>query len=574
MKTQSINSKEIEYFSKTVVAFLEQAPFFQEFHAQQFNLEQIEQQTTSRIFSKEQREVLVDGLKEQYTQWNLQVPENVAKLSEEHTYTITTGHQLCLMAGPLYVIYKILSIIKLTQQLNAQPGKAQYVPVFWMASEDHDFLEVNHVQLYNDRYAYGFGSEGLQEKKSDVALKQNLTGGSDQNSKLDSGQASEEQDGRMSIKEVDAKSGLGPVGEIIFDAQDLVAQIKTRLKDQAFSSVLNAIIDNSYGKTHANSIAFSRFLHELFKGYGLVLIDAHKKHFKTPFIPHLTQELNQSTTHHHLTKTNQLFKQHNLKTQITPREINVFYVHGPSRNRIIKTDHGYQVQNTDLTFTQQEILAHLKDYPQRFSPNVALRPLYQEHILPNVATILGPSELVYWLQLKTTFKAFDVPYPALFLRDSFLLYSAKDVQTLSTQGLELKDIFAPKDTLLNKAISSTPKNQSISSSTQKLKHLLAQHTQELAALEPSMQQMLLAEMQKIENTLERIEKKFVATQKKQQEVVLNRLLKIRSKYMPSDKPQERVQNFMPFFVQKGMGLFDELLERSDVMQVDVKLLEL
>src|SRR5690606_7245616 len=144
----------------------------------------------------------------------------------------------------------------------------------------------------------------------------------------------------------------------------------------------------------------------------------------------------------------------NYKIQVNPREINLFYLNKNLRGRILETDDLFGVLDTDIRWTKDELLAEVNEYPERFSPNVILRPLYQEIILPNLCYIGGGGELAYWLQLKSNFEAQKVTFPILLLRNSVLLITEKQKEKLNKLKVSVADLFLNQNDLMTKVTKS------------------------------------------------------------------------------------------------------------------------
>ena len=338
----------------------------------------------NKHFTKEKREVLYKVISEQYE--NLEISEkthqNKEKLLASNTYTITTGHQLGLFGGPLYTVYKVLTILKLAEELNTKYLDYQFVPIFWIHTEDHDFAEINHY------------FENFIEKKEYTA------------------------------------AFAGPVGEHIL-TEEILALIP-----QNFSEKWR----KAYQVGRKMSEAYRTFMNEVLGEYGVLMLDANDKRLKKYFSSVIKAELTEGIAAKCIAKTNEALQHLDYPTQIQAREINLFYMTSNIRSRIVRKGDSYEVLNTNLTFSEEEILQLAENEPEKFSPNVCLRPLYQEMILPNLAYFGGGAEVSYWLQLKGVFDYFGEHFPAVLPRMGATIFRENEAQAWEHLGLSLNQI--------------------------------------------------------------------------------------------------------------------------------------
>ena len=407
MKVTKIPFEQTGFFSKLIIDYVNQSPQLQPFYNNFPDLLGFKRQIEEKQFSfkKNTRTVLVDAVQNQYKKIAVSklTQANITKLANENTFTITTGHQLNLFTGPLYFLYKIIAVINLATELNAKFPGSHFVPVYWMATEDHDFDEINY---------FNFDGKKVQWKRED--------GGAV---------------GRFSTK------GLEAVYRVF----------SNHLGNSKNAQYLKSLFSEAYLK-HQNLAQATRYIaNELFGKYGLVIVDGDDYALKTVFTPYIKEELENKTAFKTVSKTI-LALEKEYKIQVNPREINLFYLGNNFRERIIYEGGFYKVNNTDITFTKKAILEELAKNPKAFSPNVILRPLYQEVILPNLCYIGGGGEQAYWLELKTFFDAVKVPFPILLLRNSVQVISSKQKQKLDKLNISLEEIFLNQNKLLSKKV--------------------------------------------------------------------------------------------------------------------------
>ncbi|PKQ44822.1 bacillithiol biosynthesis cysteine-adding enzyme BshC [Confluentibacter flavum] len=522
MALEDISFKKTGYFSSLICDYLDEKPELKPFYNRFPSLEnfkkQIQEKEQSKFISESQRHVLVSVLKKQYAQIETSemTVENIASLKSNNTFTVTTGHQLNLFTGPLYFLYKIVSTINLTETLkSAYPGY-NFVPIYWMATEDHDFEEINYFNFKGKKIHW--------EKESNGAV------------------------GDLSTEGLKA----------VFDLFSL------ELGQTQNADYLKSLFKNAYLE-HSNLADATRYLaNELFKDYGLVILDAADKDLKKGFIPFMENELVHETSFKSVSNTNELINDlpnQPYGIQVNPRGINLFYVTEHFRERIVFEGGVYSVVNTDMTWVKEAILEELNSHPERFSPNVIMRPLYQEVILPNLCYIGGGGELAYWLQLKAFFNEVNVPFPILLLRNSVLIKTQKQADKLEKLGISNEDLFLKRNAFINKKVREIS-NIDIDFSTQKA--LLKQEFEALYKLAEQTDKSFLGavkaqEVKQIKG-LENLEKRLLKAQKKKLSEQVSRMTELQNDLFPNQGLQERNTNFSEFYLEYGEELIPSLIK--------------
>ncbi|HEU4496394.1 MAG TPA: bacillithiol biosynthesis cysteine-adding enzyme BshC, partial [Flavobacterium sp.] len=409
MPTDCITYQESGYFTKLITDYLNQKPELQSLYHRfpaldNFEKQLLEKDKNFNSDDNSSRKVLVSVLKKQYAGINASAltNANIEALSDPKTYTITTGHQLNLFTGPLYFLYKIVSAVNLAEELKARYPEYSFVPVYWMATEDHDFEEINHFNLNGKKICWN-------------------------------------------------RDASGPVGRLDAEGLEKVFEVLAlELGQGKNADSLKKLFKDAY-LSHSDLAGATRFLaNALFGHKGLVVLDADEALLKKAFIPFAKEELLSQTSHQKVTEASVHLKDYGI--QVNPREINLFYIEDNLRERIILKERFYHVNNTGLKFSEPEILALLESSPEKFSPNVIMRPLYQEAILPNLCYIGGGGEIAYWLELKPYFDASSITFPILLLRNSVLLATEKQAKKASRLGLSWKDLFLKRDQLMNEKV--------------------------------------------------------------------------------------------------------------------------
>jgi bacillithiol biosynthesis cysteine-adding enzyme BshC len=532
METDCIHFKETGYFSQIITDYLEENPKITEFYAHSPKLDAFKEAIQKRNFSSEKRSILKTALQQQYQKGKIklsnesQLAENINALSAENTFTVTTGHQLCLFTGPLYFIYKIVSAVKLAKQLSEKYPQKQFVPVYWMASEDHDFEEISF---------FHFKGQKLQWKTEQSGAV-----------------------GRMKTEEL--KAVLDQFDELLTPYTSNGSQLKS-------------LFEKAYLK-HENLADATRFIvHELFSAYGVVVVDGDDTDLKKLFVPIAKEDLLHEVSSTEVEKQSEKLSEH-YKLQVNPREINLFYLTDDSRKRIVKQKDKYFIHDTELHFSEEELMDELHEHPERFSPNVLLRPVYQEVILPNLAYIGGGGELAYWFQLKTTFEHFRVPMPTLFLRNSVLWMDEKERKYFEQLEISTKQLFLDEGLLVKEWVKANAKEDlELQSEIKEFQELYADLAAKAKRMDPSLEPHTKALAEKQKQSLEQLSEKMIRAERRKQKEATARIQHLKSNLFPNRGLQERTENFSSFYLAYGEKFIQTLMEELNLPTTEFTLIK-
>jgi bacillithiol biosynthesis cysteine-adding enzyme BshC len=527
MPTDCISYQTSGYFSKLIQDYLDQKPELNFFYNHFPTLENFEKQIAEKQtnFDNANRIPLVETLKKQYQ--NIEISDatqqNIDLLAHQNTFTITTGHQLNLFSGPLYFLYKIISTINLTKELKSKYPTHNFVPVYWMATEDHDFEEINYFNFKGKKFRWN-------------------------------------------------KESTGPVGRLSTEGLLEFFEIyAAEIGSSTNANVLKKLFEEAYLK-HGNLADATRFLaNSLFANYGLVILDADDVDLKRVFVPFIKEELEQQTSFKAVQETISKFGDYTV--QVNPREINLFYIEDDVRKRIIFENDKYYVNNTKISFSKEEIFKLLKSNPEKFSPNVIMRPLYQEIILPNLCYIGGGGEIAYWLELKSFFDAVNITFPMLLVRNSVLLNTEKQAKKADKLGLSWADLFTKPANLVNAIthklsafpIDLTPQKETLEKQFEYL-YELAQQT------DKSFSGAVKAQEVKQKKGLENLEKRLLKAQKRKLDSELQRVIDLQFELFPNQSLQERQTNFSEFYLEKGEQLIPLLIQKLKPLETNFNII--
>jgi bacillithiol biosynthesis cysteine-adding enzyme BshC len=504
-------------FSALVQDYLADEQALHPYYLHQPDLKGIEQSIISRKSFPTNRSLLVEVLKKQYAGLTLsnEVTENLNALLAENVFTVCTAHQPNLFTGPLYFVYKILHAIKLAQVLNTLHPQNRYVPVYFMGSEDADLDELGQVNVAGKKYQWQTTQKGAV--------------------------------GRMLVDQ-----------ELI----TLIQELEGQLSVESFGAEMLLLLKAAYTKGKLIQQAMLELVNELFGRFGLLVLIPDQPDFKRAFQPILKQELFAGFSKKLLDKTIGSFPDR-YKVQTEGRDINLFYLKDDVRERIERTETGFTISNSILRFSVAEMEAELENFPERFSPNVILRPVFQEFILPNIAFIGGGGELAYWLELRNIFESSAVPYPVLLLRNSFLLMNNRALRLQLKTGLNNQDLFRPLKVLGDELV----KNESTSileltKEIGALQEVYSMVSNQVVKIDPTLQGHAMALQTKAVDRLHVMEKKMFKAEKKKLSEKIGQLETLKAILFPEQQLQERFENFLPYYAQWGKGILDEILHHS------------
>ncbi len=525
---QQITYAQTNFFSKIVLDYISSNTSLLPFYNFPFSIKGIESSIEQRKKYPTNRKILVDVLQKQYANISLTNKQqfNIEQLKNENCFTITTAHQPNIFTGHLYFIYKILHVIKLAEKLKKQFPENNFVPIFYMGSEDADIDELGHVFVNGEKYQWQTTQTGaVGRMKVDKAL----------------------------IQLIDKIAGqvlIHPFGKQIIDA-----------------------IKDCYKENITIEAATFKFVNHLFKEYGVIIVLPDNTELKKQFIPIAEKELNEAFSHQQVVATVAAFPKE-YKVQASGRELNLFYLKDDRRDRIEVQIDKYTVVDTKTTFTKGEIIKELHQYPERFSPNVILRPIFQEMILPNIAFVGGGGEIAYWLELKKIFDAVEVPYPVLVLRNSFLIVEKNISALIKKLAVEVDELFKNEQTLINNLVK---KQSSLQLSLQNEKRLLADTYTKLKAASGAVDNTLAKHTEALETQalkkIDALEKKMLKAEKKKFEAAQRQLHQLKTALFPHNNLQERVENIIPFYAKWGDGFINMLYKNSLTLEQELVVLK-
>ena len=531
MTWKSIEYNKTKLFSKLFLDYISKKTHFSDLISDFPSIDNFKNQIKlkSDNYDNSQRKELVRVIKHQYKGINLKNVQinNIDSLLKDNTFTITTGHQLNLLTGPLYFIYKIISVINLSESLNKKYKKYNFVPVYWMASEDHDFKEINNFSVQGKKFEWDSDQTGM-------------------------------------------------VGDFkLNNFKNILEDFENHMINSAYGKELCTMVKKAYSSSNNLADATRIFVNKIFQEFGLIIIDANNSKLKHLFKKIIISEVKNNIIKNYSKESIKKLKDLNYKIQASPRDINLFYIKENKRERLINKGDLYTTENNLKFWTSEQIIKEINEFPENFSPNVLLRPLYQEHILPNLCYIGGPSEISYWLELKKVFEKQKLIFPLLLFRCSALIISKKTRSKLEKYDIKIEDIFLSNQNLKNKLTKKFSKHKLNFSD---LKHQLNQQFSKLREIskktDKSFVGALNAQEKKQFNGLEKLKKRLLKSEQIIHDNKISKILNLVNEIFPDGNLQERNINFSNFYKNEGKDLIIRIKNNLNPMDHKFTLIEI
>ena len=484
------------------------------------------QRQTERVQSRPiLRQDLVAVLEEQNKSYGCrsQTLGQIKKIVRDQACAVVTGQQVGLFSGPLYTIYKALTVIKLSEYLN-RCGLGCFVPIFWLASDDHDLAEIDHIALM------------------------------DKNNRL------EEVRCQMPSSEFKV-----PASNLILPSEILecVQQLKDLTLDSEFKAEILDHLSEAYEPGRSFADAFARWMTRLFQSSGLIFIDASHPRLKDLASDVFYREIaEESPSTKQAITTSERLRQAGYDTQVPLHEgiLNIFYMER-ERSPIQWQEGAFAIKGTQLSRTKKELQALAREKPFLFSPNVLLRPIYQDALLPTVAYVGGPAEIAYFAQMKGVYEKFRLPMPIIYPRKSATIVEKKVDHVLKKYNLKIPDLWRNAARLIGEIT-----KKEIPDSIDKALRVVLDHLEqdfeslkeEVMAFEPTLKGSIDLAKGKMNQQLKFMEKKILQAATKRNETAIRQLHKAINNLYPNQHLQERVFNIVPYLIKYGYAFMDKL----------------
>jgi bacillithiol biosynthesis cysteine-adding enzyme BshC len=453
---------------------------------------------------------------------------NIKRLSDKKTLAIVTGQQLGILGGPLYTFYKIITVIKLSRFLSERYDDYNFVPVFWLEGDDHDFNEVRSINIIdegNSLFTVGYKEE---------------------------------------IEEDDSKQS---VGLKIFDdsINEFFNNLSKGLKDTEFKSPLIEQLKDFYKEGKSFKEAFKDLIFNYFDEYGLVIFDPQDTEVKRLLKPIFKKEITDFRLHteklvHFSATLEELYH-----AQVKVKPVNLFLMVDEGRHSIEPVENEYRLRRKRKSFTQEQLLELLENEPEKFSPNVLLRPICQDYLLPTAFYVGGPSEISYFAQIKPLYEFYEIVPPIIYPRSSATILENPIANILEKHSVDINNIFIDVENVKKKIINSveeTSIDDMFDGLTNHVETAFDELKEKLIDLDKTIADSSNRYRDKIFGSINELKSKAEKAQQKKYDVTLRQIDRAAVNLFPNSNLQERELNFIYFANKYGdefiKKIFDEL----------------
>ncbi len=517
------------------------------FYAGDFRDDDTGRRILSSVSSKPwlNRPVLADVLQKQNRAFGNtnKTAEQIERLRDTRTVAVVTGQQMGLFGGPLYTLYKAMGTVKLCELYQKRFHEFQFVPVFWMELEDHDFEEIRSIQLIN--------------AENEIRLLSY------------SGTDPENKD----------KCPINAIG-ISEDIGRLMQEVRAVLQTTDFTQEILAPLESAYQSGKSVSGAFGQWMAFLMGKYGLILMDPSDSAFKKMAGPVFQKELeNTETIHERLKAQSGAVKAAGYEPQVDIEPTNLFMRDSGGVRHVLNKNgfNKFKIKSEDAKSHRAELLRLAETEPARYIPNVVLRPIVQDYLLPTFAYVGGPSEIAYFAQFKPIYEFFGIPEPLVVPRPFVTVLEKKIKKALDKYGLTIEEVFAKQESVVHE-IASRNSDRSMTGEWEKLmgdiKNRFSQFEKDLISVDASLKGASETALDKIEKAVKVLSDKTAEAEKRRNELTHSQLGKAVRHLFPNGQFQEREINALYYLNKYGLGFLDAVYENMDVSGVGHQIVEM
>ena len=465
---------------------------------------------------------------------------NIDALSFNNTLAVVTGQQLGLLGGPLYTIYKIITAIKLAEKLNNQYANYNFVPVFWLEGDDHDFEEVSSVSFINK-----------QGELASLAYNDGL----------------------------DAETNRGSVGNIVFNEniKNFVNVFFENLRDSEFIPELKSQIEELYKPGNTYKQAFKQLMFNLFDKYGLVIFDPQDPEVKKLLIPIFQNEISDFRRNTNILVERSARLEEIYHAQVKVKPINLFYTLDGGRYLIEPGENEFKLKGKRKKFSYEELMKTIENEPEKFSPNVLLRPVCEDYLLPTAFYIGGPGEISYSAQVHPLYEIYKVPSPILYPRGSATLFEKNVPVFLERYNINVNEMFVAPEELKIKVLNSISEiklDTLYEKSAEEIDLIFDRLKESLFGIDKTISDAGEKYRQKTLHSLNEFKQKAIEAQKRKYDVVLKQFEKVSSSIMPEGVLQERVFSLFYYLGKYGSGFVDNIYNELNIDEFEHQIITL
>lgn len=465
---------------------------------------------------------------------------NIKKLTDKKTLAIVTGQQLGLLGGPLYTFYKTITAIKLSRFLSERYSDYNFVPIFWLEADDHDFNEVRTVKIIDE------GNNLVN-----IGYKEEI----------------EEDDLRQSIGLINLESSIN----------DFFDKLNNVLKQTDFKTAIVDRLKSIYKEGRSFKEAFRELIFDYFDEYGLVMFDPQDSDVKNLLKPVFKKEITDFREHTeklvHVSAT--LEELYHAQVKVKP--VNLFLRVDEGRYSIEPVENEYRLRRKRKSFSQEQLLELLENEPDKFSPNVLLRPICQDYLLPTAFYVAGPSEISYFAQLKPLYEFYEIPQPIIYPRSSITILENSIANSLDKNSVSINDIFINVESVKKKIINSVEESsvdEMFEGITNQIEGTFDQLKEKLIDLDKTIADSSNRYRDKILNNISELKSKAEKAQQKKYEVTLRQIDRAAVHLFPNTNLQEREINFIYFANKYGEEILKKIFDELQINKFEHQVIKL
>jgi bacillithiol biosynthesis cysteine-adding enzyme BshC len=489
------------------------------------------------------RAALPNIIKAQYGEfkYSKKTLQNIDSLASEKTIAVVTGQQLGIFGGPLYTFYKSITAIKLCSYLKENFDNYNFVPIFWLEGDDHDYDEVRVFSLLNNENQF-------------VSIK------------YDDGQLDE--------------INRGSIGGLKFNQnlENVFNELASSLRETEFKSSLLELIKSTYQLDKTFLESFRKLMIHIFDEYGMIVFNPVDTNVKKILAPIFYKEISEYTDHtdYLVERSAELEEVYHAQVKVKP--INLFYVEENERLLIEPTETGeYRLKGKRKKFSKEEILAIVENSPEKFSSNVLLRPICQDYLFPTGFYVGGPSEVSYFAQVTPLYDLYELNQPFIYPRSSATIVEKGVKAILDKNNLSYEDIFTDEDKLIQKIVSASSEinlETLFDNSLNEIIVSLSQIDEKLVQIDKTLLDLSAKSKQKIEESLNLLKAKTLDAQKRKYDSTIRQISKVRNVLYPNNNLQERELNWIYFANKYGPDIIRWIFNELSINKFEHQILEM
>jgi bacillithiol synthase len=538
LRVERLPFRRIPHQSRLFLEYLEDPASLRRFYPEAVRFHHELSGRRARVLEsyKTDRAALASALAEANTRWGASAEtfSNIERLRSAETVAVVTGQQTGLFTGPLYTLYKALSAVKLAACLTARGTDA--VPVFWMATEDHDWEEVQTAQaIACDGRLASVGVPGSLHREG-------------------------EQVGGVTLDE---------------SVEEASKRLFELMPSSEFMPDLEQLVRDAYAPGRRFGDAFARMLAALTGRYGLVLLDPVEASIKRLAAPlyseaaRLGAEIAAATD----ARSRELVEAgYHAQVHTSTDSFPLFLIDDGARRALARSREGrYRAKGTDHEWTAEELSALALAEPERFSPNVTLRAVVQDYLLPTIAYFGGAAEVAYFAQTAESYRVLNRPATPILHRASLTIVERRTSRTLERYGLRLEDFFGGLDAVIARVVDEHLGAElagAFDETDATVASTLDELRSKLRDFDPTLADALDGGRRKITHQLEGLRARFRRAQMQRDRAVLRQLERASTALYPEKSLQERHVNVTSLLARHGRYLVEWIHDAIDLSTND------